>query len=77
MRYATVTKSVLLLYVQETFKYLLFLRSSCVTMFFYGLLIRNTQLIVVNAVGFILQACYLVVYLFYSNNKVRKLGATR
>lgn len=40
-------------------------------MFFYGLLIRNTQLIVVNAVGFVLQACYLVIYLIYTANKVR------
>ena len=42
-------------------------------MFFYGLLVDDLILIIVNAVGFTLEAVYLVFYLFYTQSKVRYL----
>jgi hypothetical protein len=38
--------------------------------FIYGLLIHNLQIVVVNMVGFILQACYTLLYLAYTQQRV-------
>jgi hypothetical protein len=43
---------------------------SCVLNFFYGILIHNYQVIIVNVVGFNLEAIYIMVYLFYTQNRV-------
>jgi hypothetical protein len=37
---------------------------------FYGILVDNNQLIVVNLVGLLLEALYLIFYLFYTPYKV-------
>jgi hypothetical protein len=52
----------------------LFLLLSCMLMFFYGLLITNTKIMIVNAVGFNLEALYIIFYLFYTQNKACSLN---
>ena len=42
---------------------------NCILNFFYGILIRNHQVIIVNVVGFNLEAIYIMFYLFYTQNK--------
>ena len=39
-------------------------------MFFYGILVDNLKLIIVNVIGFNLEACYIIFFLFFSQNKV-------
>ncbi len=47
-----------------------YIYSSCILACLYGILIKNTQLIIVNVVGVVLEALYLIFYLFYTLNKV-------
>jgi hypothetical protein len=47
---------------------------SCVLNFFYGMLINNTQIIIVNVVGFNLEAIYVFFFLYYTLNKVNLIN---
>lgn len=43
---------------------------SCILWFLYGMLIKNMNIVLVNVVGFNLEAIYIMVYLYYTQNKV-------
>jgi hypothetical protein len=43
---------------------------SCVFNFLYGTLIDNNQVMIVNVVGFNLEAIYILFFLYYTLNKV-------
>ncbi|CAF0706261.1 unnamed protein product [Brachionus calyciflorus] len=42
---------------------------NCVIMFLYGMLIKNYQIIFINVVGFNLEIVYIIIFLFYTQNK--------
>ncbi|RNA02918.1 Sugar transporter SWEET1 [Brachionus plicatilis] len=49
---------------------------NCVIVFLYGVLIKNYQIIIINAIGLNIEIVYIIIFLFYAPNKKKIVHQT-